>query len=179
MKTIILENTKESIGADLFDKTKSNCKTKKGSCGCGCSSKNKPIKIITGGLKPFNFSGKIIDAKTKEPMPLVNIISNQIGKGTFTDNHGGFNFNTKSGNDIVEFSHVGYDTLRFPASKIPATVEMKESENVLDEVIVSSKDKVKNIKPAWWVAAGLLALYAYAKTKGTKQSTNNNINGGA
>lgn len=171
MKTILMTATTRPIGGDLFGKAtedkKCGCQVKQ-TCGCGCHQKEKVM--ITGGERPTRVTGKVIDATTKQVMPLTEVFVRQNSTGTIADDNGNFDLTTTKGDDIIEFNFMGYESKQIPASKVPQIVELRQIENTLDEVIVTAKKSVKD-NTALWVAGGLLLLFGYAKTKGTKKRT--------
>ncbi|TDQ22748.1 carboxypeptidase-like regulatory domain-containing protein [Tenacibaculum caenipelagi] len=170
METIIMA-TCQATGADLFDKVKTGCslptkaetscgcKTQKSSCGCGCGGHAK-----NGTMEK---TGKIIDKLTKQPLIGAHIMNVETQQGAVSDENG--NFVLEAANDeLIKVSFVGMKDVTLPASQIEA-VEMEE-DSLLDEVVVSTKKSFKK-NTGLWVGVGLVALYAYAKTRKPKRST--------
>lgn len=60
------------------------------------------------------FSGMILDGTTEElmPIPYVNILVMEKGRGTYSDFNGFFSLVVEKG-DIIEFSAVGYETIKY------------------------------------------------------------------
>ncbi|MEM1325045.1 MAG: carboxypeptidase-like regulatory domain-containing protein [Bacteroidota bacterium] len=67
------------------------------------------------------FSGLVLDGSTDEliPIPYTNILVSKKGRGTYTDLKGFFSIVVEKG-DTIEFSAVGYETIRFG---IPSDLE--------------------------------------------------------
>lgn len=96
-----------------------------------------------------DFKGKLIDAKTGNPIPYVNIGIVDKGIGTVSDEDGLFHleFDPKSydPDDVVLFSSLGYESLEIPVSEIKLvyneypTLKLKPSVLELSEVVVTDK----------------------------------------
>lgn len=93
-----------------------------------------------------NITGKVIDAKTREALPYVNItvIGTQIG--TTTDDKGIFKINNAPlGFVKVQASYVGYESIvsddyLVTNEKIPyILIELKENTSQLDEIVIKKK----------------------------------------
>ncbi len=92
---------------------------------------------------PFNLlaqsvlEGEVIDAKSKQPIPGVNVVIQGTAAGTSTDFDGKFKLtNLKNGDQLV-FSFIGYQnqTILFNNQK-NLKVELQEEANQLQEVVV-------------------------------------------
>jgi hypothetical protein len=96
----------------------------------------------------LNFTGRIVDAKTQEPLPYVNIGIVNKGFGTVTDETGRFYLVIDTARftneDIVQISSLGYENIRIPVGQITVGAKefpeilMQPSDIILDEVILSS-----------------------------------------
>ncbi|MFY7909349.1 MAG: carboxypeptidase-like regulatory domain-containing protein [Emticicia sp.] len=94
--------------------------------------------------------GKVIDDKTKESLPYVNLFIGNTTKGTSTNDAGEFTFsNLPVGSYNVVASMVGYLSKSTPIvvkeenSVVEIVISLQHNEQILDEVSVkSSKDKV-------------------------------------
>ncbi|WP_083639043.1 carboxypeptidase-like regulatory domain-containing protein [Algoriphagus marinus] len=87
-------------------------------------------------------SGKVIRADNSEPVPFVNIIITELGKGTVSTMDGDFNFrlpaNAEPEMEII-FSHIGFESTRMKVADLGSStleVEMIPSEYDLDQAIV-------------------------------------------
>ena len=80
-------------------------------------------------------SGKVTHLFT--PIPNVNITIKGTSKGTKTDSNGDYTINAKIG-DILEYSHVSYQSVAVLVEDITSTlnIELQEKKNELDEVVV-------------------------------------------
>lgn len=87
-------------------------------------------------------SGKVVRSDNGEPIPFVNIIISELGKGTVSTMDGDFNFrlpsNASSKMELV-FSHIGFESIRMKIADLggsPLEVKMIPSEYDLDQAIV-------------------------------------------
>jgi outer membrane receptor protein involved in Fe transport len=95
-----------------------------------------------------NLAGKIVDAKSGEGLPGVNIILKGTYYGAATDINGNFRINSiNTGNYTVEISYIGYKTMQFTGTKIEAgktkQLDIKLEESVLtlsqDVIVIGEK----------------------------------------
>lgn len=104
-----------------------------------CYSQNTVIK------------GYIIDAKTNDSIPYVNIGVLKKGIGTVSEFNGSFTLDTKHAidNDTIKFSSLGYKPRIFTKKSLKEilqtnpNIKLEESVEALDEVLVISKKKWK------------------------------------
>ena len=89
-----------------------------------------------------NLAGKIVDAKSDEGLPGVNIILKGTYYGAATDINGNFKINGISpGNYTVEISFIGYKTMQFTGTKIEAD-KTKELDVQLEESVLTLSQDV-------------------------------------
>ncbi|MFD0797395.1 carboxypeptidase-like regulatory domain-containing protein [Maribacter chungangensis] len=96
----------------------------------------------------LNYTGRIVDAKTQEPLPYVNIGIVDKGFGTVTDETGRFylviDTQKFKKEDIVQISSLGYETIKIPIGQIKVADEdfpkivMQPSDIQLEEVFLYS-----------------------------------------
>ncbi|WP_343667982.1 TonB-dependent receptor [Chitinophaga sp.] len=82
-------------------------------------------------------SGTVVDARTKEPLPGASIKIEGVTNQTVTDDKGNFRLVTGQKlpyHVIVRF--IGYDTLRVELTTSPARIELTQTLNQLDGVVV-------------------------------------------
>jgi len=87
-------------------------------------------------------SGKVFDAKTKEPLPFVNVILKGTNSGATSDFDGNFTINTKLPGDSIIASYVGYKRFSAPVKKnstqiINVPLEIFEEGVSLNEVVIN------------------------------------------
>ena len=87
-------------------------------------------------------SGKVFDAKTKEPLPFVNVILKGTNSGATSDFDGNFTINSKLPGDSLVASYVGYKRFSFPVKKnstqtINVPLEIFEEGVSLNEVVIN------------------------------------------
>jgi len=63
-------------------------------------------------------TGKIIDSKSKEAIPYVNIGIVELAKGTVSDLEGNYELNVNSDEDIITISSIGFETLNIKVKEI-------------------------------------------------------------
>ncbi|TVZ57179.1 outer membrane receptor protein involved in Fe transport [Lutibacter sp. Hel_I_33_5] len=101
--------------------------------------------------KPGTISGKVVDEKTKEPLPYVNIVVRDIAKkvltGGITSENGTFKIKgIPEGNSVVEVQYIGYEKFTRNISVTNkrrsinlGTIGLKEDSAQLDEVVVRAE----------------------------------------
>jgi hypothetical protein len=108
------------------------------------------MKIILGVLSLFlclthfsqySISGKVIDSKTGELLPFVNIGVNNTNLGTSTDIDGGFSFKTKVNITSLQFSYVGYENKNIPITTSKKLVVKLSKKTInLKEVVINPEE---------------------------------------
>ncbi len=90
-----------------------------------------------GALAQSTLSGSVVDSKSNQPLPGVNVTVQGANKGTSTDFDGKFQLGGLKSGDKVVFSFIGYDsqTVNFSGQK-SISVSLNESANQLQEVVV-------------------------------------------
>ncbi|MDB0615244.1 TonB-dependent receptor [Tenacibaculum dicentrarchi] len=98
-------------------------------------------------------SGKIIDAKTRDVIPFVNVLVYGTTKGVVSDENGAFKItNIPLGYNKIQVSFIGYQTLisdeyLVTNDNIPfVTIELKESDTNLNEVEVKANLFKKSVQ---------------------------------
>ncbi|MBL7885341.1 MAG: SusC/RagA family TonB-linked outer membrane protein [Flavobacterium sp.] len=93
-------------------------------------------------LLPFsvlaqNVEGVVVDSKSNQPLPGVNVVVKGTSNGVSTDLDGKFKIAKIKNGDVLEFSFIGYksETVQYSGQKT-LTVSMEESVNQLQEVVV-------------------------------------------
>ncbi|PJB00954.1 MAG: hypothetical protein CO127_06290 [Ignavibacteria bacterium CG_4_9_14_3_um_filter_36_18] len=106
------------------------------------------ISLNLFAQQPGALSGNILDAKTNEPLPGVNIILRGTYYGAATDLNGNFSIkNISPGSYNVEISFIGYKTLQFTGTKIEPNktkllnVKLEESVLTLEQDVIVIGDK--------------------------------------
>ncbi len=94
--------------------------------------------------KYVNIKGRVIDARTKEPMPFVNVVF--VGKniGTITDYNGDYSLSTQWASNQLQASFIGYKTEIKPVGDTRNQVInfQIEPENInLNEIVVTGQRK--------------------------------------
>ncbi|MCG8808290.1 TonB-dependent receptor [Tenacibaculum finnmarkense] len=98
-------------------------------------------------------SGKIIDAKTRDVIPFVNVLVYGTTKGVVSDENGKFKItNIPLGYNKIQVSFIGYETLISDEYLVTndnnpfVTIELKESDTTLNEVEVKASLFKKSIQ---------------------------------
>jgi hypothetical protein len=104
------------------------------------------LSINTNAQDMTRVYGKVIDAKTKETLPFVNIYF--IGKniGTTTDYNGEYEIETQWASNTIAASYVGYADMKkkIVKGKSQRVDFYLKADNTLDEVVISVKEKYRN-----------------------------------
>jgi TonB-linked SusC/RagA family outer membrane protein len=90
-----------------------------------------------GALAQSTLSGVVVDSKTNQPLPGVNVIVQGANSSTTTDFDGKYQLGGLKNGDKVVFSFVGYDsqTVSFSGQKT-LNISLNDSANQLQEVVV-------------------------------------------
>lgn len=94
------------------------------------------LTIPVYGQETISVKGTITDAKTGETLIGVSVVpKDSPTSGSVTDIDGNFSLNAKKGTPLV-ISYVGYQTLEVEAVSNKMNIKLKESDELLDEVVV-------------------------------------------
>ena len=99
----------------------------------------------------YQVKGVVVDAMG--PVVGVTIMEQGTTNGTSTGLDGDFVLKVSSADATVVFSCIGYATVSFKASEVPATVTLTEDDNFLNEVVVIGYGTVKKNDMTGSVAA--------------------------
>ena len=95
------------------------------------------IMMVLTTLSSFGqTTGKVVEAKTNEPLPGATIVVKGTTNGVVSDYDGNFSINAEAGSEIV-ISYLGYENL-VATLKNGTTYSLLPSANVLNEVVVTS-----------------------------------------
>lgn len=88
-------------------------------------------------LAQATLEGKVVDSKSNQPLPGVNVVVQGTQSGVSTDLDGNFKIGKLKNGDVLVFSYVGYksQSIEFKGQKNVA-VSMEEDSNTLQEVVV-------------------------------------------
>lgn len=88
-------------------------------------------------LAQNTLSGVVLDAKSNQPLPGVNVVVQGANQSTSTDFDGKFQLGKLKNGDKIVFSFIGYETqtLNYSGQK-EVTISLDESANQLQEVLV-------------------------------------------
>jgi iron complex outermembrane receptor protein len=121
----------------------------------------------------YKISGRVVDAKTNEPLIGVNILIAQTKLGTVTDINGKFELNNlKEGKYDIRFSYLGYSTIikeiNLPSEEAN-NLEIKLNETSIDlsEVIVTGNPFLVETKNLSQSSISLSKLDLIIKNNGT------------
>ncbi len=126
-------------------------------------------------LAQSSFSGVVVDSKSNQPIPGVNVVVKGVQQSVTTDFDGKFKLSKIKQGDAVVFSFVGYKSQTITYSnQTNLTVKFQEAENQLQEVVVQvGYGSVKKKD-----ATGSVALItAKDFNKGVNVSADNLLNG--
>jgi len=94
----------------------------------------------------FTFSGKVVDAETKEPLQGASVFAQNTTKGTTTNSEGNFSLSLDKGGYEIIFSFTGYNTKTINAEgqSQQLTVELTKADNTMAEVIIKSSNELED-----------------------------------
>ncbi len=98
------------------------------------------LSSMTAVAQKTEVSAHVIDAKTNESLPYVNVFIS-VGNGTLTNADGDFTV-TMADDDSVRFSYVGYQTLTLAAGAVSETVKLTPLSISLGEVTVLAQENI-------------------------------------
>lgn len=97
-----------------------------------------------GSAQHIEISGKVIDAKSKDIIPFVNIALKEIYKGTSSNALGEFSFKVDSLPLVLVISHLSYESKEIEIfDNSPLTIELSPGELLMDELVISGKGNDK------------------------------------
>ena len=105
-----------------------------------------PLFVVS---QNHTLSGYVKDSKTGEALIGVSIFIEKESKGVSTNVYGYYSISLNAGQYDVKYSYVGYSSVvknvQFSES-IRLNVELSESQDILDEVVVEAKESDENTK---------------------------------
>jgi len=148
-------------------------------------------QIQTTPLVNATISGKVIDGQTKESLPGAVVQLEGVTHSVPTDENGEFRFVTgqKLPATLI-VSYLGYEKLTVVVTNSPVTIQLKESNNLLNDVVVvayGTQERrniigaVSKIDPsdAKGIPAGSFDSQLQGKVPGVQISTNTGVPGSA
>ena len=100
-----------------------------------------PVNLTT--QQKITISGTVLDSKTNESLPGVNVKIKGTQNGTSTDAHGRFKLDVADASTTLVFSFMGYTTQEVKLSeKVNLSVSLVQLINNLDEVVVVGYQQV-------------------------------------
>lgn len=123
---------------------------------------------LTAVVAQTKVSGVVNDT-SGEPVPFANVIFENSGEGTTTDEYGNFYLQSTGNYNTVIFSFIGYKTLRIPletAATLNMEVILEEEANSLDEVVIYKGKTSKKNNPALDI---LQKIWENKRTNGVKK----------
>lgn len=126
-------------------------------------------------LAQSSFSGVVVDAKSNQPIPGVNVVVKGAQQSVTTDFDGKFKLSKIKQGDAVVFSFVGYkgQTITY-SNQANLTVKLEEAENQLQEVVVQVGYGSVKKKDA---TGSVAVITAKDFNKGAITNTENLLNG--
>ncbi len=126
-------------------------------------------------LAQSSFSGVVVDSKSNQPIPGVNVVVKGAQQSVTTDFDGKFKLSKIKQGDAVVFSFVGYkgQTITY-SNQANLTVKLQEAENQLQEVVVQVGYGSVKKKDA---TGSVAVITAKDFNKGAITNTENLLNG--
>jgi outer membrane receptor protein involved in Fe transport len=101
------------------------------------------LTVLNTAYTQTTIQGKVIDASTNQPLQGVTVTGSQGLVNTTTGRNGNFILNVITKPDSIQFTSLGYNSLRMAASGSEMLVALTPSFANLDEVIVSGNREVQ------------------------------------
>ena len=92
--------------------------------------------------------GYVIDDKTGEPLPFVNVYFQNTSIGTSTDFDGKYKIRARNHNDTLVFSMIGFHEMKAyvkPGKKYRLIIKLKEDSQTLSEVVITPDENPAHI----------------------------------
>jgi len=137
------------------------------------------MSVISLNGSFITVTGKVID-DLGNPLPGASVFNptNTI-VGTTTDFNGAFSL--KIGYmSTVKVSYMGFDSKLFRAGSIPKTIQLSASNNLLNEIVLTTPKKksvTKTIFKSTGIKLGLAALFLGGLLLGNPKKSNKGLNG--
>lgn len=98
--------------------------------------------LCSQGIGLKEIEGRVLDATTREPVAYANVYNKDLQKGTITNLEGFFRLPILETSDSVVVIFLGYtiQTIQLDDAKSSYTVLLKESQQLLREIVVRPKD---------------------------------------
>ena len=140
------------------------------------------LLLVSSGIATaeLTIEGEIVDAKSREPVPYVNVGVPAGGEGTVSDESGQFSLTLSSADAPVLFTAVGYAAMTIPAARFPLgePLALQPVEpSFQEQVKVTAKDPgpaeqlgYRNDKPGYKMGfgSGMLGAELAARIKVSK-----------
>jgi TonB-linked SusC/RagA family outer membrane protein len=95
------------------------------------------VVITSKAVQQKKVSGTVVDSKSGEPLPGINIIIEGTTLGTTTDINGKFTLDVPGPNAVLVFSSIGYATQKFQfAGQETIDIQLAEDATSLEEIVV-------------------------------------------
>lgn len=103
--------------------------------------------VVLTAQEKENYSGKIIDSETKQPIELVAVYTNSANTISNADGE----YELKSERDVnVTFSHISYYAQTIHSQDLPDIIELKPKIFELSEIIIIPQEAIiKELKEVW------------------------------
>ncbi len=94
--------------------------------------------IVTTAFAQSEIKGRVIDKDTQEPLVGVTLYSVTSKKSTTTDLSGEFTLKLPSLSEEIDFTYIGFKSIRLQANQAQGTIELETSVVGLKDVVVTS-----------------------------------------
>ncbi len=95
--------------------------------------------VLPEAMAQLTVNGRVLEAKSDQPLPGVTVLVKGTSNGTVTDVDGNFSLAVPDANAVLLFSFVGYNTEEVTVgSQTSFSIELVESEDQLETVVVTA-----------------------------------------
>lgn len=90
------------------------------------------LLLPSAGMAQAPLQGRLVDARTLEPLPYASVITAKDGQGVITNEEGVFRIPSVAAEDTLVFSYLGYQRLRMAASEVRTRHEVRLQPSVTE-----------------------------------------------
>ena len=101
-------------------------------------------------LAQIGITGTVIDGDFNEPLPFANILLKETGEGVTSDFDGKYSFELEQGTYTLQFSFVGYETIKYP----PALNLLNQSFSIFSGLSNQCIQKLDVIREQFLIVGG-------------------------
>lgn len=90
------------------------------------------LLLPSAGMGQAPLQGRVVDARTQEPLPYASVVTAKDGQGVITNEEGVFRIPSVAAEDTLVFSYLGYQRLRMAAGEVRTRHEVRLQPSVTE-----------------------------------------------